>query len=54
MNEDGGRSMSQDSLFCQCNVLLINCVGTAFSSETVKYLMNVFVRVLTFHITSSL
>ena len=45
MNEDSGRRMSLDSLFC--DVLLIRCGGTAFSPETVKYLMNVFVRGVT-------
>ena len=46
MNEDGGRSMRFSSLF---GIILLSCfTGLAFSSETVKYLMNVFVRVVTF------
>jgi hypothetical protein len=51
MNGYGGKSMSFSSLFC--NVLLIHRVGPAFSAETVKYLMNVFVRGPTFLIKSS-
>ncbi len=57
INGRGGKRMSFISLFC--NVLLkvllvLVCrAGPAFSSETVKYLMSVFVRGPTFHIISS-
>ena len=47
MNEDSGRRMNFSSLFR--DVLLIGCGVLAFSSETVKYLMNVFVRGVTCH-----
>lgn len=51
MNGYGGRSTNLISSFG--NVLLIRLVGPEFSAETVKYLMNVFVRSPEFLINSS-